>query len=454
MNQIRAHFLGTSIMTLRSLSKIGLFLVLFFGLGVAVYAGEKDQDFYAPVYTEPLAAKSLKDPISRLIELPFKLIKWPMDKGLVFTEERRLDKKTKWIYERMTEEGIKPLVGGSDTSLMPFYGAELNLMALAKQKEKHPDFLATVTILHAPASLFLVGSEVGAQQIGGSGFHANGFFQYDVREKEPFYGIGPHTSMGDSTSYRMETTQLGAVAGLSLSPAIDLSSVFSYKNVNILNRAHDGKGDIRTIFVGQNIPGMNGEDLLSYEAVLNRDTRDSQDQATKGSYQRLSFKFTDGTGSSSARYFTYLLDVAKYFQLASPRRIFVTRFFTEYNQEINRGTVPFFEMAKLGSSGTFPSRSQTARAFVYNRFYGQGTMLLNLEYRYTVMEYKEFKLKTAFFNDLGEVFSKINKFRLKDLRESYGVGFYLSYTKNTLLAFSVAHGNEGTQFYIDNKIAF
>ena len=441
-------------MTLRSFKKISAFSILFFGLVVAVYADEKKQDLYAPVYAEPLAAKPLKGLFSRLIELPFKLIKWPMDKGLVFTEEHRLDKKAEWIYEESVRQGVKPLAGGSETSFIPFYGAELNLMSLSKQKEKHPDLLATTTILHGPTSFFLVGSEIGAQQIGGSGFHASGFFQYDVREKEPFYGIGPKSSRGDSTSFRMKTTQLGAVAGLSFSPAIDLSSVFSYKNVNIFNRAHDGKGDIRTIFAGQNIPGVNGEDLLNYELVLNRDIRDSPDQATKGSYQRLSFKFTDGTGNSSARYFTYLLDAAKYFQLASPRRIFVTRFFTEYNQKIDHGDVPFFEMAKLGSSGTFPSLSETSRAYVYNRFCGEGAILLNLEYRYTVMEYKEFKLKTAFFSDTGEVFSKINKVRLTDLRESYGIGFYLSYAKNTLLAFSVAHGNEGTRFYLDNKIAF
>ncbi|MFH1208870.1 MAG: BamA/TamA family outer membrane protein [Candidatus Omnitrophota bacterium] len=420
----------------------------------AGHAAEKNQDPYAPVYTEPLSAKPLKGPLSRLIELPFKLIKWPMDQGIIYTENHRLDKKAKWIYERAVEKGVKPLWGGSETSLIPFYGVELNFMALAKQKEKHPDLFATTTILHAPTSFFLVGSEIGADMIGGSGFHASGFFQYDVQEKEPFYGFGPKSSLGDSTSFRMKTTQVGAVAGLSFSPTLDLSSVFSYKNVNIFNRAHDGKGDIRTIFAGQNIPGLNGEDLLNYELVFNRDTRDSEDQATKGSCQRLSFKFTDGAGNSQARFFTYLLDAAKYFQLASPRRILVTRFFTEYNQEIDHGNVPFFEMVKLGGSGTFPSRSQTSRAFVYNRFYGEGAMLLNLEYRYAVMQYKDFKLNTALFLDEGQIFSDFGKMRFKYFRESYGVGFYLSYAKATLLAFSVAHGNEGTQFYLDNKIAF
>ena len=440
-------------MTLKSFKKIIIFSALFFGIMAAVYAGEKSQDAYAPVYTEPLTAKHLKDSLSRLIEFPFKLIKWPMDKGLVFMEEHRLDKKSKWIYSRLAEEGVKPLVGGSEACLIPAYGGEFNLLALTKLKDKYPDLVATTTVAQGPTSFFLVGSEIGAERIFGGG-HVSGFFQYDVREKEPFYGIGPHTSLGDSTSFRMKTTQVGTVAGFSFSPSIDLSTVFTYKHVSIYNRAYDGKGDILGIFAGQNIPGINGEDLLSYAMVFNRDTRDSEDQATEGSYQKLSFKYTEGTGSSSARYFTYLLDAAKYFQLGSPKRIFAARFFAEYNQEINHGIVPFFEMTKLGSSGTFPARSQTARAFVYNRFYGEGAILLNLEYRYTVMEYKDFKAKVAVFSDSGEVFKKPIKFRISDLRESYGLGFYLSYAKNTLFAFSVAHGNEGTQFYLDNKIAF
>jgi hypothetical protein len=441
-------------MSFKFFKKIVPCLLLFLGLATAGYADEKKQDLYAPVFTKPLSTEPLKDPVSRLIEYPFELIKWPVDKGLVFMEEHRLDKKTKWIYERAVEKGVKPLIGGSETSLIPLYGVELNFMSLLKQKEKHPDFFATTTVLHGPTDFFLVGSEIGAEQIGGGGLHTNGFFQYEIREKEPFYGIGPKSTMGDSTSYRMRTTQLGAVAGLSFSPTMDLSSVFSYKNVHITNRARSGKGDIRTIFAGQKIPGMDGGELLGYELVLNRDTRDSQDQATKGSYQRLSFKFTDGIGSSSARYFTYALDAAKYFQLASPRRVFVTRFFTEYNQTVNHGDIPFFEMVKLGSSGTFPSRSQTSRGYVYNRFYGESAILLNLEYRYTVMEYKEFKLNTAIFFDEGQVFKNLTKLCMKYFQESYGAGLYLSYAKNTLLAFSVAHGNEGTQFYLDNKIAF
>ncbi|MFH1801142.1 MAG: BamA/TamA family outer membrane protein [Candidatus Omnitrophota bacterium] len=440
-----------SIKTRKSFIFLCLGLLAFAWIG---YSEEKKIDSYAPVYTKPLTTESLKDPLSRLIEFPFKLIKWPLDQGIIYTENHRLDKKTKWLYEQSVKQGVKPLFGFVDVSAIPFYGAEMNLLALSRQKEKFPDLFATTTLLHCPAIFFAVGSEIGAQKIGGTGLHAKGVFNYDRQEKEPFYGIGPHTSLGDSTSYRMEATRVGTVAGYEFSPTIDLTGGFDYKKVNILNRAHDGKGDIKTIFAGQNIPGTGGDDLLEYSLTLGRDTRDSKDEATQGSYQKLLFQFTDGVNGSSARFFKYQIDAAKYFRLASPRRILAARLFAEHNEKIDHGNIPFYNMAKLGGSGTNVRESETARAFVYNRFYGESALLLNLEYRYTVMEYKDFKAKAAFFSDTGEVFGEIHEFRLKDLRESYGIGLYISYANNTLLNFSIAHGNEGTQFYIKNKLAF
>lgn len=426
--------------------------LIFFAL--TGYGEDKKTDLYAPAYARPLSPEPLKGAFSRIIEFPFKLIKWPIDRSIIFTENHRLDKKSIWLYEESLKQGVKPRFGFVDVSEIPFYGAEFDLLTLARQKEKFPDFFATASVLHSPSVLFQVGSEIGAQRIAETGFHAKGVFNYDRLEKESFYGIGPHTSRGDSTSFRMETTRVGVAAGYEFSPSIDLVSEFDYKHVNILNRAHDGKGDIRTIFAGQDIPGIEGDDLLDYALSLQRDTRDSKDDATQGSYQKLLFQFTDGVNNSQARFFKYQIDMAKYFRLGSPRRILAARLFAEHNQEIDHGAIPFYNLAKLGGAGTNVRDSEALRSYVYNRFYGETALLLNLEYRYTVLEYRDFKVKTAFFSDTGGVFAKIHNFRLKDLRESYGIGFYLSYSKNTLLNFSVAHGNEGTQVYFKNKLAF
>ena len=432
-----------------------LFVCLCFLISAASgYAEDKKTDYYAPLYTKPLVKTPLKDALSRAIEFPFEILKWPIDKSLVLTENYRLDKKAIWMYEKSLEYGVKPRLDSLGFSGLPSYGADFDLVRMVRQKENFPDLIAKGWISHGPASYFLAGTELGAQRIAETGLHASGVFQYENRRNETFYGIGPHTSRGDSTSFIEEKTAVGAKAGYEFSPSLDLTSQIDYDHVNIKNRAHEGKGDITQIFAGQNIPGLHGDDLLSPSLSLDRDTRDSKEDATKGSYQKLLFKFTKGVDSSPARYFTYQLDAAKYFRLASPRRVLVTRLFGEFNQPVNGGTIPFYEMAKLGGSGMFPRQSQTSRAFVYNRFFGESAILLNLEYRYTVWQYKEFKMKTVVFLDEGQVSKDFATFRLRDFRESYGTGLHVSYSQLMLLSFNVAHGNEGTQFYLENKLAF
>lgn len=430
------------------------FCLCFLAAAVSGHAEDQKTDRYAPVYDQPLAAAPLKGIVSRVIELPFKILKWPLDQSLVYTEKHRLDKKALHIYERLIEYGVKPRLDSLNFSGVPSYGAEFDLVRIVRQKENHPDLIARSWINHGPTVYFQAGSEFGARRIAETGFHTSSWVQYENRRHETFYGIGPDTSRGDSTSYIEEKTTVGAKAGYEFSSLMDLTSQASYNRVNIKNRAHEGKGDITQIFAGEEIPGLHGDDFLNLSLALTRDTRDSKDDATRGSYQKLLLKFTEGVASSSARYFTYQLDAAKYFTLASPRRVIAARLFGEFNQRVNGGDVPFYEMSRLGSSGTFPRLSQTSRGYVYNRFYGESAILLNLEYRYTVWQYKEFKMKSVVFFDEGQVSKDFATFSLKNFRESYGAGLRLSYSRITVLSFNVAHGREGTQFYLENKLAF
>lgn len=423
-------------------------------LSPVVSAEDKKADYYQPLYSKAPEAKPLKDPVSWLIELPFKLVKWPVDKALVMTENYRLDKKTRWIYDQMIEYGFRPRLDSLDFLSPPSYGADFDFMRIFRLKEAFPDLLANGWISHGPTTFFQVGTEIGAQKIAQTGLHVSGIFQYENRRDETFYGIGPRSSLGDATTYIKETTTVGSTVGYEFSPVLDLSIKAVYDHVNIKNRRHDDKGDITQTFASQNIPGLHGDQLLKLSAGVTRDTRDNKGDATKGSYQKLLFKFTEGLNSSPAQYFTYQLDAAKYLQLASPRRVLAARLFGEFNQTVNGGDVPFYEMTKLGGSGNFPRLGQTSRAFVYNRFTGQSAILLNLEYRYTVWEYKEFKMKTAIFVDEGQVSKGFGTFQFKNFRESYGVGFYLTYSQLMLLDFTVAHGNEGTQFYLETTLPF
>lgn len=430
------------------------FYLLFFCVLVSVYAEDPKTDLYAPVYQKPLKSSSLKDPVSGVIAFPFELVRWPIDKTLVFIDKNRLEQKAKWLYEQSIEYGVTPRLDSLSFEGLPCYGGNFDLVRMLRQRENYPDLIARSWVNHGPTVYFEAGGELGAQRIGDTGFHVSEIVQYSNRRDENFYGFGSRSSRGDSGTFIEERTTAETILGYEFSPTLDLSSQFGFDHVNIKNRAHEGKHNIAEIFAGQDIPGLYGDSVLSYALGFKRDTRDSKTDATKGSYQKILLKFSEGIESSKARYFTYQFDMAKYFRLASPRRIFITRVFGEHNQTVHGGDVPFYNMAKLGSLGTFPRKSQTARGYIYNRYTDQSALLFNLEYRYTIWQYREFKLNAAVFVDEGQVFGDFKKMKFSNFRESYGGGLYLTYSQNMLAQFSVAHGREGTQFYIENKIPF
>lgn len=425
-------------------------------LALLFFAGSSyAQDIYAPVYPhEPLKAKNLKDPVSALLEIPFRLVRWPIDQSLVYIGKRHIDKKAFHIYDKIKGYGVTPHIAFTDSAILPLVGLELDLMTMTRKKVEHPDVVANASVRYAMHNLFIVDSKVGVNRIAGTGLYTFGNFNFDHRSREPFYGIGPRTSLGDSSSIRMETVYLAWNAGYEFSPSLNVLGTFAFKENQIKHRAHDGKGDMTEVFAGQDIPGIHGGEELNWKMELVRDTRNTKDEASKGSYQKLSVKLTEGVDSTKARFLTYQLDAAKYFSLKSPRRVLAIRAFGEHNDEINHGTIPFYDMARLGGMGSSQRTSVAHRAFVYNRFYGESAILFSLEYRYAIWEYRDFRLNASVFWDEGQVFNEFNKFKFSDFRESYGLGFYLSYAKHTLLNFTVAHGDEGTRVYVKNRVPF
>jgi hypothetical protein len=77
-----------------------------------------------------------------------------------------------------------------------------------------------------------------------------------------------------------------------------------------------------------------------------------------------------------------------------------------------------------------------------------------VEYRYAIWEYKEVQLDAVPFFDLGQTFNEWSRFQMKDFKESYGLEFRIYVARNSLVNISVAHGDEGTNFFIRTKKSF
>lgn len=431
--------------------------ILFSGLTAAVIAAaasassqaaEVSYDRYASLYA-PGAQKAAN--ASRLADdfltYPFELVRWPLDKILVFAEEKRIVTKAEWLYDTSVEHGFTPYLGWIR------YGGELDVLRAARQKVNFPDTTLKGWV-DKHEDRFFAGGKTGVERIMDSPIRAFGLIEYEHRDEEHFYGIGPDTSKGEGTSYKMEQTLLEGSVGYSQDPSFSADLKVSYRNINIGNGHDGGRGVIDTTFPNTRIPGLDGDEIVATGIDIVRDTRNHQDLSSRGHFARFAYSINEGLFNSEARYLKGIFEYSRYIPIFSDRRVFVFHLYGEDNNPLQDRRVPFHDMAKLGGYGGRPSLSNTLRAYDENRFFDNDAFLMNLEYRYTIYEYRDWKADAVLFWDEGQVFKKISKFQFQDFESSYGVGFRLSFLNNVLLSVELAHGDEGTDFYVKNRSPF
>ncbi len=441
---------------LKTLFRYGWFFVfgvLALGVSSSLQAKDLGYDQYATLYEkEPKAPSWAKNAAKHFLVYPFELIRWPIDKGLFYTEKYHLDRKTFWLYDKLVDQGITPRVDTVDV-FSSIYGVELDFVRLLHQKERFPDVTLKGWVNYGYDVYFGAGAKAGFDHIGETNFHTYGVFQYDYQPKLSFYGFGPHSSSGDQTSYRMESTKLQSITGYNFSPTLSLDFAFTFRNVHIANGRDGSIGALRDYFPYP-IPGDGGDKIISQGLELNHDTRNHNEDSTSGGQQRLGLILNEGLDDSRARYLKTEVEVTQYFRLLSDRRILVLHFYGERNDESRHHDVPFYDQARLGGYGVFPRAGRTLRAFDYDRFFDKQALLFNVEYRYTIWEYRNYKVDTVLFWDEGQVFERFSEFKLSDFRESYGLGLRFSVARNVLLTLEWAHGEEGSRYYLRTRAPF
>lgn len=398
----------------------------------------------------------LKNAGNHFLVYPFELIRWPADQTLVFTEKHHLYDKADWVYQQMKNHGLKPQIRSLGFSNFGG-GFDVEFVQLARLKDRLPNLSVKGSTLWTFDSITQYETKILEEQIAGTGFKTGGLFRYETRGEEHFYGIGPNTSLGDGTSYRIERTTLEAMLGASTFLNVwDAQAKFGYQNSNITNGKDKRRGIIDEIFVAsgrQRIPGLGGDEILTWALDLSHDNRDNKDVPTLGGYERLHFSFNKGIESSSG-FFNYRAEAAHFFKLFSERRIFALRGVVEENDKVSGRDVPFFLMSRLGGYGAFPEIGDAQRGFRDSRFYDNNLLLFNVEYRWTVWEYKDWKMDTILFWDFGQVFGKWSRFQFDDFQSSVGPGLRVSYGKKVLLALEAARSHEGTELYATTTAPF
>lgn len=392
---------------------------------------------------------AVKKIAANFLTYPFEIVRWPLNKTLTFLEEKNIVAKTQYVFEELDKHGINPRLNFSA------WGSDFDLPKLLGIDHKVPtNLIAKSWIVYGRENIFETGAKIGALPVGDSGFHGFGNFKYDRRPEEDFYGLGPNSSEGDETSYKMETTAVEGVTGYTLNSFLNFDLKAGYKNVNISAAKDDDDPIIlEKNFSDRPVNGLYGDQLLNVGTEISWDPTPEEDLGATPGKVRLAADFNEGV-DNDARYFKFLADIGKNFEVGSPLRILALHFYGEHNNELPGHNVPFHEMARLGGFGNYPNISRALRSYDVDRFYDNNAALFNVEYRYRIYEYRNWSVSHVFFLDQGQVFKSFGKFKPNDFRESYGTGLRLYLLHRVFFDVEVAHGDEGTAFHFRNSQPF
>ena len=164
------------------------------------------------------------------------------------------------------------------------------------------------------------------------------------------------------------------------------------------------------VLAGRTVPGSDESLISAAGPMVIYDTRDNQFFPEKGSLIRMSALFNNGAFGSDFSYEQYLLDARKYLAIKK-KHILAGQFYTVMTQ----GTAPFNQMALLGG----PERMRGYRQGIYR---DKHLMMAQLEYR---SPYWKDRVGGALFAGYGGVADGIDKYRVEDLRPSFGGGLRL-----------------------------
>ena len=98
--------------------------------------------------------------------------------------------------------------------------------------------------------------------------------------------------------------------------------------------------------------------------------------------------------------------------------------------------------------------SEILRSYRYNRFFEEGLLLANAEYRYNIYEYDKIAGDAVALFDIGEAFDEIGEFGFDELKFSYGGGLNLKFRRRTIFSVTIARGNEGWRVGVHSKASF
>ena len=445
---------------------LGVVLITFSFAGASRVFAEKERDYdpYTSVLKYPDAlqpeAAEHRDQdqfIARILEQPLRPVGYGLGKTAEWVERNHVDDKTIWLFDELESHGIFPGLTSPTTGSLGTIGlkgrVEMEKLFQIEQPFAYLDAFGGWT----PNKDFAGSTvELGSHykiEVPTTSFTHEGKVRYWRSSAESFYGIGQDTSLGEYSTYQPEELIFDGSLGYQLTQAVANLTSFVYQRVNIGNGNRERVGKIKEHFPVASIPGIDGGDLIGLKTALTHDSRDQAGDPKHGGHETIEFSYFHDTDGNDFHYLKIAGSASRFIPIRSDRRILALRLAAEKNQELGGDEIPFFNLSRLGGSDRSDG-SELLRSYRYNRFFEEGLLLANVEYRYSIYEYGNFRGDAVALFDVGEVFEEIGDFGFDELKFSYGGGLNLQFRHRTIFAITVARGNEGWRSGVHTKASF
>ena len=258
----------------------------------------------------------------------------------------------------------------------------------------------------------------------------------DISEM-PYYGPGPDSRKTGRSDYRLEDTNLEVRPGVRVFKGLSAGAVGSFLAVNV------GPGH-STRYISSDrqyspevAPGIDQQtNFWRGGGFVEFDWRDRPSTPTSG-------------GKYLAQYVRYLdhnlgaysfmrldLDATQYVPLFNRSRVIALHGASSLTTTNSTQQTPFYLQPTLGGPDTL-------RGYRVNRFYGDNSVMINGEYRWSASPI----LDVAAFADAGKVFNRWEQWNLHDLQSDVGFGLRLKARSRTVFSFDTGFSHEGFQVW-------
>jgi len=204
--------------------------------------------------------------------------------------------------------------------------------------------------------------------------------------------------------------------------------------------AKEGKGrDIPATIpgVGSSLTAIEGGPQVTY------DSRDSPFRPSTGWLIDATFSYTNQVDGDQFEYIGYTAEIQRYFSVFRGNRVLLLRAYLAKLDSLKDRSIPFYELNQL-------DLNHGLRGYERGRFFDEGALLFNAEWRYPVWAQTE----GSIFVDAGQVFNEYRDLNTRTFRISVGTGFRFVTKQKFAFRVQVAGSEDGLQLLLKGDVEF